>query len=77
MKPAHKLFVRKVLKRTEVIDENGKKHNLLKTIKEEVPEISLGSIAHPNKNIIEFEFEPIFDKTDDSPSLNWKRFFEQ
>jgi len=61
-KQIHKLFVRKVLGREQVTDEFGRQHIILKTIKEEVSEINLGSINNPNKDIVEIDFQPIMDK---------------
>jgi hypothetical protein len=61
MKPKKhfKLLVRKILKREKGIDRLGRPVIICHTLWEEVPEVNLGSVRKPNRDIVEFIFEPI------------------
>jgi hypothetical protein len=56
--PTHRLFIRLIDKTKPVeVDKEGKRW--ASTVWKEVKEANLGSVKVPNKEIIQFRFEPI------------------
>jgi len=71
-KQTHKLLIKFIDRSKQPVIENGIKYIFTKQM--EVSEINLGSIKKPNKDIIEFAFEPISDERDQRHGLWFREF---
>jgi len=66
-KQMHRLFIKIIDENVKpVTDQNGVRYVAVKWI--EVSECNLGSVKNPNKDILEFRFEPIDYEGD---TLRW------
>ena len=72
---AYRLFIKVIDKSVPMrVDERGNK--FIKTKWIEVTEINLGSIKQPNRDIIEFKFEPIIYAIDDGDNDDRDKMFK-
>ena len=72
----NRLFVRIIDKsKPIIINEQGQRMAETKWV--EVGEVSLGSLKNPNKDIIEFKFEPIILEKNEPAKINLNEFFKR